>query len=220
MTPTGTQSQKISTGVLTTRFTDIFDPSKVNSKITIVGAGTIGSNVALNLARLGVNFEIYDDDIVEDYNLGYQQFFSHHIGSPKVEAVASIVESVAGTKPKAIIGKAERVVTEILILCVDNMEARKKIVEASTFLTVIDGRMGGEIFNVYTCKSKEEYLKTWHSDDDSKPEPCGAKAIGYIGTIIGGIMANQVKKTLNKEKYNPEINFATNSLAMETSCTI
>ena len=205
----------ILTTTLNNRCKAIFDSEKHNRKVTIIGAGTIGSNVALVLARLGIPFEIYDDDYVEDYNIGYQQFFEHQIGMPKVEAIAETVEKIAGYRPVTFNQKADKVVTDILILCVDNMEARKHVVENSFFTAVVDGRMGGELFNVFTHSSKEDYLKTWHSDDDALEEPCGAKAISYIGSIIGGVMANQVKKVFNREELAKHISFATSYLNME-----
>ena len=58
-------------------------------KIGIAGAGGIGSNVAMLLARAGVSsMVIADFDKVEVQNLNRQFFFADQIGSLKVDALA------------------------------------------------------------------------------------------------------------------------------------
>lgn len=55
-------------------------------KIGIGGAGGIGSNVAVTLARCGFkHLEIIDHDDIEPSNLNRQQYFIKDIGKPKLE---------------------------------------------------------------------------------------------------------------------------------------
>ncbi len=62
------------------------------AKVGIAGAGGLGSNVALLLARCGVeNMLLVDYDTVEASNLNRQCFFPRHVGSPKVEALQNIL---------------------------------------------------------------------------------------------------------------------------------
>ncbi len=57
-------------------------------KIGIAGAGGIGSNVAVNLVRSGIdNLKIVDFDRVEPSNLNRQFYFHDQIGCFKVEAL-------------------------------------------------------------------------------------------------------------------------------------
>ncbi|HEY5673007.1 MAG TPA: sulfur carrier protein ThiS adenylyltransferase ThiF [Malonomonas sp.] len=59
-----------------------------NSCIGIAGAGGLGSNIAIALARIGVGrLIIADFDLVEPSNLNRQQYFIDQIGLPKVEAL-------------------------------------------------------------------------------------------------------------------------------------
>lgn len=59
-----------------------------NSVVGIAGLGGLGSTVALALARVGVGTLILADfDVVEPSNLNRQQYFTHQIGIPKVEAL-------------------------------------------------------------------------------------------------------------------------------------
>lgn len=59
-----------------------------NARVGIAGAGGIGSNLALNLARVGVgNIHIIDFDNVELVNLNRQNFFLSDVGRLKIEAL-------------------------------------------------------------------------------------------------------------------------------------
>ena len=64
-------------------------------RVAIAGAGGLGSNVALSLARIGVGFiKIIDFDVVEPSNLNRQQYYVRHIGMKKVEAIKEILKDV------------------------------------------------------------------------------------------------------------------------------
>lgn len=57
-------------------------------KVGIAGAGGLGSNCALYLARSGFKrFKIVDFDVVEPGNLNRQYYFAHQVGCKKVEAL-------------------------------------------------------------------------------------------------------------------------------------
>lgn len=65
------------------------------AKVAICGAGGLGSNVAISLARIGVGYiKIIDFDIVEPSNLNRQQYFVRQIGMPKVNALKEIIEDI------------------------------------------------------------------------------------------------------------------------------
>lgn len=58
------------------------------ARIGIAGAGGLGSNLAMLLARSGIeNFRIIDRDHVEPSNLNRQHFWPRHVGSAKVKAL-------------------------------------------------------------------------------------------------------------------------------------
>ena len=59
-----------------------------SAKIAIAGAGGLGSNIAVSLARLGVGeLLLVDHDVVEPGNLNRQHFGISHIGMKKTEAL-------------------------------------------------------------------------------------------------------------------------------------
>lgn len=59
------------------------------ARVGIAGAGGLGSNAAMMLARCGVgSLLLVDGDCVEPSNLNRQHYFPRHLGLPKVEALA------------------------------------------------------------------------------------------------------------------------------------
>jgi len=69
------------------------------ARVCILGAGGLGSNVAIMLTRAGVGeFFIIDFDIVEASNLNRQHYALKHLGSPKIEALK---EQILGINPYA-----------------------------------------------------------------------------------------------------------------------
>ncbi|WP_165078109.1 MULTISPECIES: sulfur carrier protein ThiS adenylyltransferase ThiF [unclassified Desulfovibrio] len=65
------------------------------ARVGIAGAGGLGSNVALMLARSGVeDMLVIDHDVVDASNLNRQQFWPRHVGRPKVEALGELLREL------------------------------------------------------------------------------------------------------------------------------
>ncbi len=63
--------------------------------VGIAGAGGLGSNAAISLARAGIGrLVIVDFDIVEDGNLNRQYYFKDQIGKIKVEALKDNIQRI------------------------------------------------------------------------------------------------------------------------------
>ncbi len=82
--------------------TDMDDPrvsEKLNNcSVGIAGAGGLGSNVAMALARSGVGrLVIVDFDKVEESNLNRQYFFLDQVGEYKVEALMENIRRASRT---------------------------------------------------------------------------------------------------------------------------
>lgn len=113
---------------------DYFQPEKDQSRIHIIGCGSVGSTVAENLARCGVtNMTLWDFDVVEPHNLANQMFRQKDVGKTKVEALLDILSEInpdivndVEMKPKGWQGK---ILSGYIFLCVDNIELRRQIVE-------------------------------------------------------------------------------------------
>ncbi|WP_273266106.1 sulfur carrier protein ThiS adenylyltransferase ThiF [Flexistipes sinusarabici] len=65
------------------------------SSAAVAGLGGLGSNIAINLARMGVGrLKIIDFDVVEPSNLNRQQYFIHQIGKNKVDALLETLQQI------------------------------------------------------------------------------------------------------------------------------
>lgn len=70
------------------------------TKILIAGCGSLGSNIALMLARHGlpIEFTLLDFDRIEEKNIGNQVYTRRHIGLTKTAALSNILADVGATK--------------------------------------------------------------------------------------------------------------------------
>lgn len=63
--------------------------------VGVAGAGGLGSNTAMLLARSGVErLLLVDDDVVEASNLNRQLYWPRHLGRPKVGALAELLREL------------------------------------------------------------------------------------------------------------------------------
>lgn len=66
------------------------------STIGIIGAGGLGSNIAIALTRIGIGkLIIVDFDRVEASNLNRQQYFMHQIGLFKIDALKETLQQIS-----------------------------------------------------------------------------------------------------------------------------
>ena len=103
--------------------------------ITLCGAGTLGANLAENLARLEVGrLRVVDRDRVERRNLSNQPFSTQHVGQPKTKALSELLfravgatvatvqqDLTAGNGAKLLAGSA------LVIDCFDNTLSRAAV---------------------------------------------------------------------------------------------
>lgn len=196
-----------------TRQVDIIPMDSLRHKITIIGAGAIGSFTALALTKMGfTDVEVWDFDEVSVENMNCQWYRFGDIGKPKVNALQELVFDFTKIK---IIPKQERYVDQelsgILITAVDSMAARKQIWErlkAGNYgvTWLIDPRMAAEyamsfVINPWDEKDRETYEKVLYSDEESVNERCTAKATMYTSTMIAGYVAKHVKDLITDGKY-------------------
>lgn len=193
---------------------DLIPESVHSTPITIIGAGAIGSEVTVKLAKMGFhNITVFDDDEVDVVNLNSQFYRFKDIGKLKVEALAEIVMDFANVEIVSIplrFTQSILPVDGIVICAVDSMEARKMIFDMhkgrhGTEL-VIDSRMGAEQFLFYSYRPGkasecEGYAKTLYSDADSVPTPCTAKATTYCVSQISALVCGTVKQFTTRQSY-------------------
>lgn len=194
---------------------DFINPDAAKSlHVTVCGLGTVGSHAAVELARMGVgSLHLIDGDVVEGHNLPSQAYHVSDIDRPKAEACADRVRDVSDhieiVSEQKMLAGGEVFHEGPVILAVDNMEARKNIVELSlawrpTHPLVIDGRMAGDMLQLYAFNpaeppALERWLADWFPQDEAYPVPCGGRSVSYIGAFIGGLIASYVGRQLRGE---------------------
>lgn len=213
---------------------EYFQPEKDDSKIHIVGCGSVGSTVAENLARMGVSkFVLWDFDVVEPKNIVNQMFTQNDIGRPKVEALRDILcainpdlQDTIELQPKGWHGK---LMSGYIFLCVDNIDLRREIVEKhfnSPFVkAVFDFRTGLEDAQHYAAdwtdyKMKEDLLNSMSfSHEEAKEEtPVSACNItlGVCPTVrvicaygaanfINFLRAKKIRKVILANAFNFDV---------------
>ncbi len=105
---------------------------KLKSKTAaIIGAGAIGSNCALLLAKSGIGkLIIADRDIVEPENLPATPYLLNDIGKPKAMALKALIAkanpetSVAEISEDIDHANIEKLKADIIMDCTDNLETR------------------------------------------------------------------------------------------------
>jgi len=186
------------------RQADIISPLQLKKKITIVGAGAIGSFVTLSLAKMGFNdITVYDKDTVDPENMNCQFFPIESIGQNKANVLKVVVEDFTGIKINAIQehydpDKHGFIRGDIVISAVDSMSVRKMIFAWTMANHLIDGRMGAEYIQMYHVfmdnqEHRSTYDKSLYSDEDAVQERCTAKATMYTVNLIAGLIGKSVK---------------------------
>lgn len=110
-----------------------------NASVAIAGAGGLGSNIAVSLARTGVGrLLIVDFDKVEISNLNRQQYFANHIGMYKTDALREILLGInpyinIETKTERVTGgSAAEIFSGFGIICeaFDNAEDKSMLIDS------------------------------------------------------------------------------------------
>jgi molybdopterin/thiamine biosynthesis adenylyltransferase len=158
----------------TKRHDALFKKEEFTLPVHLIGTGGVGSHVAYELAKLGVGFHneihLYDGDTIESHNIANQAFEVGQIGMQKALALSDRYVDLSGG---ATVHAHPSFVTEritlsgVVFLCLDSMEARKKICQGSLWRNtavpaVIDTRMDAATAVAYTIDpNNEEHIERW-----------------------------------------------------------
>lgn len=196
---------------------EFFNPNDDQTRVSIIGCGSVGSTVAENLARCGVvSFDLYDFDTVEPHNIANQMFREQDIGKPKVDALLDLLMDInpeikqhTRIFPKGYQGK---MISGYIFLCVDSIELRREIVEKhlnSPYVkAVFDFRTLLESAQHYAAdwsdqKMKEALLASMQFSHEEAAEETPVSACGYtlgVATIVRLVSALGVNNYINFTK--------------------
>jgi molybdopterin/thiamine biosynthesis adenylyltransferase len=185
------------------------------ARVTIIGAGAVGSFTALTLSKMGVGtLEVYDGDFVAPHNLPVQWYRPCDLGQSKVLALAGILESFGGgiTAHSKFFGAQH--VEGIVVSAVDSMDVRVRIwkaVRANRKVTCyIDARMGAEVGKILVVRpvdpcSVADYEKELYPSSEAYHAPCTARATVYCAAGLAAFIAAKVGKVILNRPYRSRL---------------
>lgn len=148
---------------------DFFQPERDNTRIHIIGCGSVGSTIAENLVRCGITkITLWDFDRVEDHNIVNQMFRQQDVGKAKVEALKDLLCEINPELSNTIEIKAngwnDTIMSGYIFLCVDDIELRKQIVEKH-----MDNPFVKAVFDVRTMLTgAQHYAALWNNYEMKK----------------------------------------------------
>lgn len=203
----------------------ICDPDELRSRILVIGAGGIGSWTVAVLSRIGFDdITVYDNDTVDEVNLGYQFFRDRDIGKPKVEALQDFIKDFSGIKitAKNELYKGGKY-KEVVICAVDSMKTRhdiwKKIKMKAQVRCYVDARMGGVNMSIYTINPTDiDDIKLYEEQlfppEEVEQGECSARSICYNVGVIASLIVSNIKKYLLDGVSDREICFNLKSMTL------
>ena len=191
-------------------------------KVTVIGVGAIGRQVALQLVAMGVSWlQLIDPDVVDESNLASQAYLENDLGRAKVQATGEQCQQINHQLDVYELDerfKRSRQIGHILFNCVDSIETRRfvwgSVKDQVQFYS--DGRMSAEVLRVLSVhdpSSLEYYPTTLFRAEEAFSGTCTAKSTIYCANIAAGMMLSQFTKYL---RYLPiDVDIQMNLLSME-----
>jgi molybdopterin-synthase adenylyltransferase len=178
------------------------------TRISVIGVGAIGRQVALQLAALGARrLQLVDFDEVDDSNVTTQGYARHEVGMAKVDALQLAIHEL---DPAIDVGRIrdrfrpKQPVGEAVFCCVDSIAARAAIWRSvrSRCEFWADGRMLGETIRVLVAADdlgRLHYPQTLFPADEAQSGRCTARSTFYSATIAAGLMVHQFVRWLRHQ---------------------
>ncbi len=191
---------------------EFFQPEKDNSRVHIIGCGSVGSTVAENLVRCGVTkLTLWDFDKVEEHNIVNQMFRAADVGKRKTDALAEILTEinpeVSDSLQKKTNGWCGELLSGYIFLCVDSIELRRQIVEKhmnSCFVkAVFDFRTMLESAQHYAADWSEYKMKKdlLNSMNFSHEEAAAETPVSACGVTLGVATTVRIISALGVNNY-------------------
>lgn len=169
---------------------DVFNPSAAKP-VTVIGAGSVGSQLVVMLAKIGCSeIAVWDGDDVESHNIPMSAYRIADLGKPKVGALADLILEQSGVRIEAIprMYEGDNLVGTV-VSCVDSMEARAliwdRVRDNPNVDVFVDTRIAAEFVAVYAVDpcdpaSCEAYGNLLYPSSEAVRPTCGLHGIVYV----------------------------------------
>ncbi len=175
-------------------------------KIVICGAGAIGSNLAVNLARMGVTgLTVIDKDRVEEHNIGTQIYGVDDIGARKSECLRNLIHREIGEEIVSVAQElTEKNVAKLLrghdlvVDTFDNSKSRKLVFDEAnrSKLSCIHAGLSGSYGQV---QWNDSYIVPGDANDDICDYPLARNLILIVVALTSEAV---VRYCLGGERIN------------------
>ncbi|XZE53588.1 ThiF family adenylyltransferase [Planctomycetaceae bacterium SH139] len=193
-------------------------------RVTIIGVGAIGRQLALQLASLGVRrLQLIDFDEVDATNVTTQGYLMGDIGMPKVQSLARHLRLVDPELEVELVldrYRPKHAVGTVAFCCVDSISARSAIWKTlgPKLSFWADGRMLGEVIRVLTVDASDpeargRYGASLFSQQEAHVGSCTSRSTIYAASIAAGLMVHQFCRWLRGIELDPSL--TVNLLASE-----
>jgi sulfur carrier protein ThiS adenylyltransferase len=181
---------------------------------TVIGVGSIGRQVALQLAAIGVRrLQLVDFDRVEMSDITTQGFSAIDVGQLKVDAVQQAVRLIDPEISVDVVAERFRPklsVGEAVFCCVDSIAARAAISRSLRHRVRfwVDGRMLGEVIRVLAAANKADwahYASALFPEAEAQVGRCTAQSTIYAASIAAGLMVHQFTRWLRDLPVDPDM---------------
>jgi molybdopterin/thiamine biosynthesis adenylyltransferase len=175
------------------------------TKVTVIGVGAIGRQVALQLAAMGAHrLQLVDFDTVEWTNVTTQGYLAADVGRTKVVATTEAVQQIDPSIDVELVQDRYRPrlnVGEAIFCCVDSISARAAIWRSAAARAHFwaDGRMLGEVIRVLVVadeRGRHSYPTTLFAQSQAQPGRCTARSTIYTANIAAGLVVHQFARWL------------------------
>lgn len=178
----------------------ILNPNNLaDRKITLIGAGGIGSHFGIMLARMGIPFRVFDEDIVEVHNLSNQLYPSESLGKNKALMLQQECARFGLEIEANPVHYTGQQLSEIVISGLDSQEVRRTVfrdIRRQKVPFYIDGRMGGEELQIFALNPTVAWqVKKYNERLQGAAEPtlCTERAIAYNLFGVAGWMGKMLQ---------------------------
>ena len=174
-------------------------------KVSVIGVGAIGRQVALQLAAIGApQIQLLDFDTVDRSNVTTQGYLANDVGWLKVRATQAVLHALDPAIAIACIEDRYRPKHEVgaaVFCCVDSIAARETIWRSAAPRCRFwaDGRMLGEVIRVLAVDEvtgRDYYPTTLFAQSEAQPGRCTARSTIYAASIAAGLMIHQFTRWL------------------------
>lgn len=183
---------------------------------TVIGVGSIGRQVALQLTALGVpKLQLIDPDEVTRTNITSQGYLTSDIGRPKVEATGDSchqLEHLLSVHEVRDRYRRKHAVGPYVFCCVDSISARAAIWRSleSRCAFWADGRMLGETIRVLAADddvSRRHYGTTLFPQAEAQAGSCTSHSTIYAANIAAALLVHQFVRHLRGSPLDPDAMF-------------